>query len=160
MKILLFIILSILTSSCSSIPKGEKFSGLQAISKNNGSLYVYRPDKFAMKLAYPSIYIEGVPVADLLNGSYYFSELSPGTHSIIIKKNPESPKFTDWSMGPIEINLQVESGKEYFIKIVPFVGACGASYNTICISTSSQAYLVEKAIAETELLETTKLKAK
>lgn len=84
-------------------------------------LCVYRPFKFFAGLASPLIMIDGRPRVLLHNAGYTYLALSPGTHSIWPAYSEQwvSKRARMLTRGGPSVDLEVQAGQSYYIKVVP-----------------------------------------
>jgi hypothetical protein len=76
-----------------------------AQSKAPATVHIYRERLSVRQAAHPTITCDGFPVARLQNGRVYSLKASAGRHAFAIDEDT------------IGIDVDVESGKEYFVRI-------------------------------------------
>jgi len=129
---------------------GTKFTSAVQPTNDTARLYVFRPSS-PPYLYKPTIYINGIKVAELSNKGYFDVNIKSGTYNL----------RSEWSMfsgvvGRItDIEFKVESGKTYYAKIATTVNAygmyiAGVAKNITEIIDSSSAMPI---IVECELVE-------
>ena len=86
-----------------------------ATVSHNATVYVYRPSHLTGSARSPSIYIDGVEIARLHNGTYLRFDLAAGQHLITSATYVEGSPY-----------LKFEAGKEYFFRLKVGSAAKGA----------------------------------
>lgn len=153
---LTMIVLSIIACSCSSSYRlGEGFSKFNMVPQEKAALYIYRPRMFYKGGAFPTIYINGEAVSDLLNGGYFTDFFDPGFYKILIKKNPKI--YTEWFMPELVADIELEPGQEYFLRVTPRDTGSFVVGNVVAMSSSSSMDLVQKENAIKEISKTRRL---
>lgn len=79
---------------------------LLATSNRYATVYVYRPAQLTAMARTPSIYVDGVEIARLHDGTYLKFEVAPGRHVI-----------TGASYVKGHASLSFEPGGEYFVEV-------------------------------------------
>jgi hypothetical protein len=126
MKILPLIAISasFLVTGCASVSMASKEDSAKAKqfnapAANNAGLYVYR-NSFAGKALKKDIWVDGKCLGESAADVFFYTEVEGGK---MIKVSTES------EFSPNDLNLKVESGKNYFvrqyIKLGVFVGGAG-----------------------------------
>ena len=118
-RLILIFIIFCFASGCAHKPPFQQVSDLP---KERAVVYLYRPDVFRGGAITPPVYIDRKEIFDLESGSYAVFELAPGKHVIETRK---SGILTSDAVGEIEID--VESSKEYFLKWLPYTTYFGVS---------------------------------
>ncbi|MCL2919389.1 DUF2846 domain-containing protein [Shewanella litorisediminis] len=110
-------------AGCATVPMADKsrdaaLKEFQKPTKNFAGLYIYR-DTFAGQALKKSVYINGKLIGETANKTFFYQELTPGTHVI----------STESEFSENELSINVESGKNYFVeqylKMGVFVGGAG-----------------------------------
>jgi len=81
------------------------YSPSLARAQPKATLYVYRQDRTFGKTLQPSVYCDGVELVRINNGRFFKTELEAGRHIL----NSDDKQSV--------IQLQVESGHEYFLRV-------------------------------------------
>ena len=117
------LISSALLSGCASVPMGSKeqdavLKTFPAPPTDSAGLYVYR-NSFVGQALKKTIYVDGTYVGESANKTFFYKTLPPGNHKI----------STESEFSNNDLSLDVESGKNYFvrqfIKMGVFVGGAG-----------------------------------
>ena len=112
--------LMLLASGCASIQKGDPARSAE-IKKfeskaNVAQVYVCRKNTFAGAAIRPTIEVDSKPIGTIATGTYAYTEISAGTHTVVAKSPEHESK----------IDLSVSAGEKHFFEtwIVPgvFVG--------------------------------------
>lgn len=151
---ILFFIFAIITllSSCGTYQKTKKFSGLMEPKNGFSGLYVYRPSVFFLAGAFPTVYLNDMPLVELLSGGYYYQEISAGQHKLEIKKDPKI--YTEWWLDPVVLQINAEANKIYFVRVQSkFDGKSGHS-GPLVQRGLADVKMMEKSEAEIELMKT------
>lgn len=82
---IIFFILVLFISACASFggSKGTEYNGLSKIKENTGQIYLYRPSRFIMGYAIPTVKVNGDLALPVRNGSYVVYDLAPGENTIL-----------------------------------------------------------------------------
>lgn len=86
-----------------------------ATDSHNATVYVYRTSGFTASAKRPSIYVDGVEIARLHDGTYLKFELTLGQHLITSATYVEGSQY-----------LNFESGRQYFFQVKVSSGAKAA----------------------------------
>lgn len=115
-------------------PKPESSAG-NKVSSKKATLYVYRSKRLAGSVFSPSVYCNDVELARMDNGRYFIAQLDPGKY--ILRSNDGSV-----------INIQLEAGKEYFMRvdIVSIRGVWKNPRGRLVLSTPDQGGLEIKQL--------------
>jgi hypothetical protein len=82
-QLLLLVVMALLASCASAPPSGAApFQDAPPAPEGYGTLYIYRPYDDVGKLPGPRVYINGLEVAGLANGSYSVVYLRPGRYAV------------------------------------------------------------------------------
>jgi hypothetical protein len=86
-----------LLSACATIPMGDatRSAELKKFAPNPtaGQIYVCRDDRFFGAAITPTIELNGKPVARLGRSNFFFAELPPGDHTVVVKTLEHDSKF-------------------------------------------------------------------
>jgi hypothetical protein len=86
-----------LLTACQSVPMGDPARSAElkkfAPNPNAGQIYVCRDDRFFGAAITPTVELNGKPVARLARSNYFFAELPPGDHTVVIKTLEHDSKF-------------------------------------------------------------------
>lgn len=84
-------------AGCASVPMGDpaRSAELKKFTPNPaaGQIYVCRDDRFFGAAITPTVELNGKPVARLSRSNYFFAELPPGDHTVVIKTLEHESKF-------------------------------------------------------------------
>ena len=82
--ILLF--LAIFLSACSNVATGPLYSTDHALKPGQTGIYVYAKDQsYRYIVGGPKVYLDGQLLGMLPNNGYFYSQLSPGVHTLAVK---------------------------------------------------------------------------
>jgi hypothetical protein len=86
-----------LLAACQSVPMGDPARSAElkkfAPNPNAGQIYVCRDDRFFGAAITPTVELNAKPVARLARSNYFFAELPPGDHTVVIKTLEHDSKF-------------------------------------------------------------------
>lgn len=106
----ILLLASLVLSACSAV--GPKFSGLESIEPGKGAVYFYRPKTMANSATYPTVFLNGAEVADLLDGGFIFVELDPGEYQVEMNNN-----LLLWPFKRIEFPLKISKGAVRYYRL-------------------------------------------
>jgi|GEM_PF-2084584 hypothetical protein len=76
-------------AACQSVPLGDPGRSAElkkfVANPNAGQIYVCRDDRFFGAAISPTVELNGKPVARLGRSNYFFAELPPGDHTVVMK---------------------------------------------------------------------------
>ncbi len=146
MRIIFFLFVFFI-SACASFggSKGTEYNGLSKIKENTGQIYLYRPSRFIMSYAIPTVKINGDQALPVRNGSYVVYDLAPGEYTIFIGDN------ANWSLSDIEFKVQVEPNKRQFFRLVTSLGSFIPLGSLIYSRLDGHLSKVSSEFAESEL---------
>lgn len=149
---LLSIILIVLLAGCAT--SGPAFERQAITAQDKANLYIYRPWHLKDGAGYANILINDVKQFKLTNNGYELVQLNPGKYKITASGN----FLTSWMAPDVSTDIEVESGKEYFVRLYPVntgaivIGNVAASYGGATLTP------VKNDIAMTEIVKTKKIK--
>jgi hypothetical protein len=111
----LTIIFCLLIVGCSST--GPLFEQLPPPDKNKALLYIYRPDSLVMLARPASFEIDDEKIVELKNNGYTSLYIPEGKHTVKVLWEMQGFK-------PIELNVNLIGGQQYFIRSSPGLGYC------------------------------------
>jgi hypothetical protein len=88
--------------------RGAAFSLVPAENPDRAVVYLFRPASMAGSARSPDVFVDDKKVLELANGGYGRLELAPGRRELRIETSPTFNYGTAY--------LEVEPGKEYFVK--------------------------------------------
>ena len=78
-----------------------------------GTVYVYRPARPFAAMVHVDLFVDKVKKLATGNGGYGVLKLPPGDYEFAFGGQM-------WHARPAVHNLKIESGREYFVKVIPF----------------------------------------
>ncbi len=88
---------ALILSGCASVPMGDATRSAElkkfTPSPTSGQIYVCRDSRFFGAAVTPTVELNGKPVARLGRSKFFFAELPPGDHTVVIKTLEHDSKF-------------------------------------------------------------------
>lgn len=129
---------------------GIKFTSAVQPNKDTARLYVFRPSS-PPYLYKPTIYINGIKVAELSNKGYFDVNIKSGTYNL----RSEWPMFSGVVGRITDIEFKVESGKIYYAKITTtkhaygmYIAGVTKNITEIIDSSSAMPIIIECGLVE------------
>jgi len=104
---LVLLAFSLLWSLASCAATGEPFHRGEPVP-GKASLYIYVVQKTLLRLDTWDVYLDGKQVTELRGGDYFYSTVSPGPHTILVKVQ----LFTKLS-----VNLSADPDTTYYFRV-------------------------------------------
>lgn len=141
------LLLSMWFVGCASLggAAGVPYSGLSELKQDTAQVYIYRPSRFVMGMAIPTIKVNGIKATGVRNGSYVVYQLPPGMHKISILRN------ANWMPGNVDLELDLEDQNRYFFRLTTGTRDATAVGNSISLSVGGTIQEVSEEFAITEL---------
>lgn len=74
------------TVACANVAKGPMYSAEHALKPGQTGVYVFAKDQaFRYVEGGPKLYIDGTLLGELPNNGYFYTQVSPGSHTLSIK---------------------------------------------------------------------------
>jgi hypothetical protein len=151
MKLLSIIFITLLAGCSASGPMFEK----QEIKEpGKASVYIYRPWHLKDGAGYANILMNGVKKFELTNNCYELILLDSGKYKI----TASGSFLTNWMAPDVSAEIDVENGKEYFLRLYPENTGAIVIANVAASYGGASLTLVKNDIAITEIVKTRKIK--
>ncbi len=127
--------------------KGDVFNQ-QSILENKAVVYIYRPDKLFNSAGWPNIFVNGNKEFSLKNNGYGVFQFDTGNYVFLAKG---SKFLTNWYPSPASLEIKVEAGKEYYIRVTPQADDIFILSGIVAVTGSAQVVQVDREFALTEI---------
>lgn len=124
---------------------GNKFTESQKV-EGQATVYFYRLSKIVGSGTYPNIYVNDEKREALLNGSYLSFHLYPGKYRFKADGN-----FIVYPFKKVEIQMEIEANKEYFIRFDPDLGDINVLGDVLKFDWDNKFFLMEESHARAQI---------
>lgn len=125
-KISVLFTLSFNLFSCATPASDLTFRKQAELHESKAAIYLYRTNVYAVKDAYPFVFVNDEPQGKLEHMTYKVWEFEPGEYEWQIRAGDlwdEITALKGWEIREKKIKLSVEAGKHYFLRLKPSVQA-------------------------------------
>jgi hypothetical protein len=124
-------------SACTTTGTGRRFVQPDAVPESVAAIYVFRLSSFVGSVYTARFEIDGKPLGNLGNGSYFVRHVPPGKHQIKMKKT-----FLETG-AEHELEIDTQAGQTYYVQYFLNPPTPGVADNMFVVSEKNALILLE-----------------
>ncbi len=149
LKCCLYVVVFAVLSGCATGPKfADAVEKIPAVSQDKGRIFVYRNANPLMALFQRVFTMDGKDIADVFNGTSFYHDTTPGSHTVSYNTPKENLKFSVPAGGSVYLKYTIGAGStaenSTEVRIVPEVFAKQEIIDTMLIDAEIRTFIPKK----------------